>query len=502
MADRDDRNHRRVRQRRGFVEVVNALLTLLVLGILVVAGVFLYGAHSFYAAGPIKADTTFVVEKGNNLTSVAQRLEAQGLIDSQLIFQIGGFAIKKQGQLKAGEFKLAANSSMYDVLKQLTEGKPVQHGVTIPEGFTIAQVVDKLNKDDKLAGTLTSIPPEGGILPQTYDYEPGASRQSVLDQMVTAQQKAVADVWATHDPTLPISTPDQLVILASIVEKETGVAGERGHVAAVFVNRLRKHMRLQSDPTIIYGITKGEAPLGRPLKRSEVEAATPYNTYQIDGLPPTPIDNPGIDALKAVANPDASNDVYFVAASTNPADGHLFSGDYATHRKNVAKLRAAERLQASAQAEADADAAEDALAQQQAAATGDASASTSAAASDNGTPPAPNQPAPSAAAATTPVTATDTGSAGATAADSGSATVAAPGPADVVAPNGAPIPMPPRPDESSAGDAATPAETPAETPAASTPAVPAVTSPSTATPARPTTRPSRPRPSPQDTFGG
>jgi UPF0755 protein len=316
---------RRSRQRRGFVDFVNALLTLVVLGLLVAGGLFLYGVHSFYAAGPLKADTNFVVEKGNSLATVAERLEAQGLIDNRYIFEIGSWASKKQGALKAGEFRLAANASMADVLTELTEGKPIQHGVTIPEGFTVAQVVDRLNKDARLTGELTSIPPEGGILPQTYNFEPGVSRQSVLDKMVAAQQKAVAEVWANRDPDLPLQTPDQLVTLASIVEKETGVASERAHVAAVFLNRLQRHMRLQSDPTIIYGITKGEAPLGRPLKRSEVEAATPYNTYQVDGLPPTPIDNPGIDSLKAVAHPDDTKDIYFVAASTNPADGHLFA---------------------------------------------------------------------------------------------------------------------------------------------------------------------------------
>jgi len=465
-----NRNRRKGKPRRGLVELVNAMLTLVVLAILVVGGLLLYGAHSFYAAGPIKADTNFKVEKGNNLATVAARLEEQGLIDNRYVFEIGGWAAKKQGKLKAGEFKLAANASMYDVLTELTEGKPIQHGITIPEGFTIAQVVDRLNKDKELTGDLTSIPPEGGILPQTYNYEPGVARQTVLDRMVEAQQKAVAAVWAGHNPALPITSPEQMVILASIVEKETGLASERGHVAAVFMNRLQRHMRLQSDPTIIYGITMGKAPLGRPLKRSEVEAANPYNTYQIDGLPPTPIGNPGIDSLKAVANPDRSNDVYFVAASTNPADGHLFAATYAQHRLNVQKFRGAQKEAA----EADANAAEDLLEQQQAAAAGDTTADTPA-----GTPPAAAgvpeaAPAPASTVAPAPAPAAPSTPAAATPA----------APADDIAPNGAPLPMP--------ADARPPDTTEAApvAPAAETPAKPAPT------------RPSRPRPEPQDIFGG
>lgn len=472
-----DRKRRKVKPRRGFVDLVNAILTLVVLGILVVGGLLLYGAHSFYAAGPLKADTNFTVEKGNNLASVAARLETQGLIDNRYVFEIGGWVAKKQGKLKAGEFKLAANASMDQVLTELTEGKPIQHGITIPEGFTIAQVVDRLNKDEELTGDLTSIPPEGGILPQTYNYEPGTPRQTVLNRMAEAQQKAVAEVWATHNPALPITTPDQMVILASIVEKETGVASERGHVAAVFMNRLQRHMRLQSDPTIIYGITMGKAPLGRPLKRSEVDAVTPYNTYQIDGLPPTPIGNPGIDSLKAVANPDRSNDVYFVAASTNPADGHLFAATYAQHRLNVQKFRGAQKQAA----EADANAAEDLLEQQQAAAAGDATATPDSSSSPAGAAPADGSNA--APTLTTPAPVTPP------APEPVAPAPAATAPADIggateTAPNGAPLPMPAADRPPDGGDA---------------PAAVVETPP----PARTvTTRPSRPRPVPQDTFGG
>ncbi|HVW92159.1 MAG TPA: endolytic transglycosylase MltG [Devosia sp.] len=527
-----DRKQARTRRRSGFIDLVNAVLTLLVLAVLVAGGLALYGAHSFYAPGPMKTATTFTVEKGNNLGTVAERLEQAGIIDNRYVFEIGGVANKKQGQLKAGEFKIAANASMDDVLKALTEGKPIQHGITIPEGFTIAQVVDRLNKSDELTGELTTIPPEGGILPETYMFEPGASRQSVLDRMVAAQEKAVADAWAGRDRSLPLATPQQLVTLASIVEKETGVAGERGHVAAVFANRLEKHMRLQSDPTVIYGITKGAASLGRPLKRSELEAETPYNTYQIDGLPPTPIDNPGLDALKATANPDRSNDIYFVAESTNPADGHLFAATYADHRRNVAKFRAAEKVAAASEA-ADAEAAKEQLEEQQAAEAGDKTADQPAdntpapatsgqpanapapapagpAASAAPAPAAPASPAPAAGspapAAAAPVTAA------ATPAGSAAPAVAATTPADAqpvaasdaqpagagqpgfaelpppgtIAANGAPIPLP---------ASARPAASTAATQADATPEKP---------PAR-ASRPAKPKPAApadENTFGG
>jgi UPF0755 protein len=353
------------------------------------------------------------------------------------VFELGGIASHKHRALKAGDFRLTANASMAKILEELTEGKPVQHSITIPEGFTMAQVVDRLNSDTELTGTLTDIPPEGGILPQTYNYEPGASRQSVLDEMAAAQEKALAKVWANRAPNLPLTSPEELVTLASIVEKETGVPDERARVAAVFYNRMARHMRLQSDPTIIYGITLGKAPLGRPLKKSEIEAVTPYNTYQVDGLPPTPIDNPGIESLKAAANPADTNDLYFVAASTNPADGHVFAASYAEQRRNVAKLR---KVQKQAAADAEAAAAEDQIEAQQAAAGGDTSAEsvTDAPTASESTPatgpaaPPAEAPAPAPAPAATPPAAPAAPLSTAPAENS----------APSAAPDDAPVPMP------------------------------------------------------------
>ena len=365
------------RRRNGLIDLLNGVLSLFVIVILIVGGLFFFGLNRFYSAGNIPEDTTFLVEPGSSLGVTAERLETRGLIDNRLIFQAAGMALKKQGKLKAGEFRIAAHSSMSDILTELTEGTPVLYGVTVPEGFTSWQVLERINGDSHLIGDIGTLPPEGSILPNTYSYIPGDTRQSVLDKMQAAQKKALEEIWAGRDPDLPIKTPEELVTLASVVEKETGVASERPQVAAVFVNRLKKGMRLQSDPTIIYGITKGQAPLGRGLKRSEIEAKTPYNTYQIDGLPIGPIANPGIESLRAVANPAKTNDLYFVAAGPVPSDGHLFAATYADHRKNVAKWRAIEK-QMAADAEAaaaiDAEAAKDAIEAEQAEETGDTTA--------------------------------------------------------------------------------------------------------------------------------
>ncbi|OYW98907.1 MAG: hypothetical protein B7Z15_21620 [Rhizobiales bacterium 32-66-8] len=336
----NDRKARRPRRRsNGFVDILNGLLTLLVLGVLVVGGIFLYGASQFYGAGPLAEETTFRVESGSGLGSISTRLEEQGLINNRFVFQLGGRALARAAVIKAGDFRIPAGASMADILKELSEGTPIRYAVTIPEGWTAWEVIQRLNGSNDLTGELSSLPAEGSILPGSYDYVPGDTRQSVLDKMQTAMTTELAAVWAARQADLPIETPEQLLVLASIVEKETGVASERPQVAAVFVNRLREGMRLQSDPTIIYGITKGQSTLGRGLRRSEIEAQTPYNTYQIDGLPPTPIANPGVEALKAVANPDSNDYLYFVAKGALPSEGHVFAATYAEHRQNVARYQ-------------------------------------------------------------------------------------------------------------------------------------------------------------------
>jgi UPF0755 protein len=346
-----DRKVRRQRRRSGnaFIDILNGLLTLLVIGLLVAGGVLLYGASQFYGDGPSKEESTFRVEARSGLATIATRLEEQGLIGSQYVFQAGARALEQQASIKAGDFRIPAGASMADILKELTEGNPIRYAVTIPEGWTSWQVIQRLDQTADLEGEVPALPAEGSILPGSYDYLPGDTRKSVLDKMQAAMKTELAEIWEGRQADLPIDTPEQLLVLASIVEKETGVATERPQVAAVFVNRLREGMRLQSDPTIIYGITKGQAPLDRGLRRSEIETKTDYNTYQIDGLPPTPIANPGVESLKAVANPDSHDYLYFVAKGALPSEGHVFAETYAEHRQNVARYR---QIASEAEAEA------------------------------------------------------------------------------------------------------------------------------------------------------
>ncbi len=212
--------------------------------------------------------------------------------------------------------------------------------MTIPEGLTSEQIVARLTDNDIFAGSVHEIPREGTLLPETYKFPRGTTRDQVIARMQQAQKRVVAEIWEHRNPDIPVKTADQLVTLASIIEKETGKADERSRVAAVYVNRLRQKMKLQSDPTIIYGLVGGKGTLGRPIKRSEITQPSPYNTYVIDGLPPGPIANPGRASLEAAANPARTRDLFFVADGTG---GHAFTETYDQHQKNVAKLRAMEK---------------------------------------------------------------------------------------------------------------------------------------------------------------
>ncbi|VAW15948.1 FIG004453: protein YceG like [hydrothermal vent metagenome] len=350
------------RRRRGsfLFGVINAILTLVVLAMLVIGGLVAFGAQRFYADGPKSEQSSFVVERGASLAGVAQKLENAGLIADRLTFQLAAMVQRKQSAIRAGEYNISPNASMADILKEITQGRPISYSLTIPEGFTSWQVVEKINATPNLIGKIVDIPPEGSLLPDTYSFERGDERQKLLDQMSAAMSSQLAQIWAGRAPDLPISSPGELVTLASIVEKETGVADERPMVAGVFINRLNRGMRLQSDPTIIYGITEGKATLSRGLRRSEIDAKTPYNTYQIDGLPVGPIANPGIDALQAVARPAKTDALYFVADGSG---GHAFANSYAEHQRNVAAWRKVEREQAKAaqlQAQKDAQTASEA----------------------------------------------------------------------------------------------------------------------------------------------
>ncbi|WIJ24186.1 endolytic transglycosylase MltG [Devosia sp. RR2S18] len=349
MIERKGRRQRR-RSSNGFVDVVNGALTLLVIGLVVVGGILFYTASQYYGDGPLIEETTFRVEAGNTLTSASQRLEEQGIITNAFIFRQLAQRLEDNTNIKAGEFRIPAGASMADILRELTEGNPIRYAVTIPEGWTAWQVVQRINDNTDLTGEITVMPAEGSILPGSYDYTPGDTRQSVLDSMQAAMTTTLAEVWDSRQPDLPLGSPEEMLTLASIVERETGLGSERPQVAAVFVNRLREGMRLQSDPTIIYGITMGQQTLDRGLRRSEIDAMTPYNTYQIDGLPPTPIANPGIDSLRAVASPDEHDYLYFVAKGATPSEGHVFAETYAEHQQNVARYREIE-AEAAARAE-------------------------------------------------------------------------------------------------------------------------------------------------------
>ncbi|MGN6489088.1 MAG: endolytic transglycosylase MltG [Devosia sp.] len=365
-----ERTEKRVKRRRrgGFLDIVNALLTLVVLGILVVVGVFLYAANQFYAPGAVKTETNFSVDRGATIATTARRLAEQGLLPpdqllpSDLVFIGGARAQKRESALKAGVYVLKANASMADILKELTEGEPLSFFVNVIPGETSYAVAQKLNEvGPNLTGDPVPVPPEGSLLAVRYDFMPGDERKGLLDKMQAQMKTKLEEIWNNRDKAIDevIKSPEQLVTLASIVEKETGLATERPQVAAVFLNRLRFKMRLQTDPTVLYGVTEGRALLNRSPTASELKQKTAYNTYQIDGLPPGPIANPGEDALLAVAHPAPSKDLYFVAKSANPADGHLFAASYEEHRKNVALYR-------KAAAEAESEAAREALEAEQA----------------------------------------------------------------------------------------------------------------------------------------
>jgi UPF0755 protein len=249
---------------------------------------------------------------------------------------------KSRGELKSGEYLFPKQASLQEVIGTIIDGKVVQHAITIPEGLTSEQVVHRLLETDVLAGNIREIPREGSLQPETYRVTRGTSREQVIQRMQQAQRKVLQESWERRASDLPLRTPEELLTLASIVEKETGKAEERARVAAVFVNRLRQRMKLQSDPTIIYGLVGGKGTLSRPIMRSEITQPTPYNTYTIDGLPPGPIANPGRASLEAAANPARTRELYFVA---DGAGGHSFSETLAEHQKNVVKLRAIEQQQ-------------------------------------------------------------------------------------------------------------------------------------------------------------
>ena len=329
------------RARNPFVIVGNAIITIVLLVMIGVGAVYYYGKQIIEAAGPLREDKIVNIPARAGMTDIADVLQREGVIDSNRWAFIGAvFALKARSELKPGEYAFQKNASLRDVIGTMVEGKVVQHALTIPEGLTSEQIVARLTDNDIFAGSVREIPREGTLLPETYKFPRGTTREQVIQRMQAAQKRLVAEIWDHRSPDVPLRSPEQLVTLASIVEKETGRADERSRVAAVFVNRLRQRIKLQSDPTIIYGLVGGKGTLGRPIKRSEIAQPSPYNTYVIDGLPPGPISNPGRASLEAAANPARTRDLYFVADGTG---GHAFTETYDQHQKNVAKLRGMEK---------------------------------------------------------------------------------------------------------------------------------------------------------------
>lgn len=336
---------RSTRARGGMVRFFNFLMTMALVGAIAFVGIIWYGKTEFDAPGPLAESTTFSVPKGATFASIVAGLEAKNIIKKQGPLRVFTRGVRAAGQgsaLKAGEFAFTPGMSMRAVMEQLTQGRAIEYSITFPEGWTSFRIMERIAANEELEGDVPPIPPEGTLLPNTYNFQRGDSRESIVSKLKEGQKKALREIWHSRVPDLPLRSQEELVILASIIEKETGVASERRHVASVFVNRLRMGMRLQTDPTVIYGIWGGR---GKPkdrggLRRSELDKKTPYNTYQIKGLPPGPIANPGIESLRAAANPLETDDLFFVADGTG---GHVFAKTLKEHNANVSNWRAVER---------------------------------------------------------------------------------------------------------------------------------------------------------------
>ena len=372
--------------------IASNFLTLFILILVAVAGVITWGQNQYRDGGPLEAAICLRVPSGSNMVRVSRDLEAQGAISHGSIFRAGADYQDKTGLLKAGSFLIPAGASMEEIVDQVTRGgqstcgteinfrigivraqidlrevdpesgrfvevasfdpgaeaaapaaysearedSDVRYRVTLAEGITSWQIVEELKQADFLTGDVTEIPAEGSLAPDSYEVRAGSSRQDLLDEMAARQERTLAAAWDARAPDLPLNSPEEALILASIIEKETAVADERRTISQVFVNRLKQGIRLQTDPTVIYGITRGQGVLGRGLRRSELDRETPWNTYRIDGLPPTPIANPGRASIAAALDPDGSPFIFFVADGTG---GHAFAETLAEHNRNVAKWR-------------------------------------------------------------------------------------------------------------------------------------------------------------------
>jgi len=371
--------------------IASNALTFFVVALFLIAGVISFGSKQYGEDGPLVQAICVEVDRGSNMRIVSQDLAAQGAIKSATVMRIGADYADKASELKAGSFLVPEGASMEDIVDIVTRGGQNTCGIEVvyrigvtrtqvqvrelepatnrfidvaefnpavddepavytalksqddtrfriamAEGVTSWQVLDALRNLDLLESDVSDTPAEGSLAPDSYDFRPGTPVSSVLERMTSAQSRILAEAWAGRADNLPLTSPEEALVLASIVEKETGIAEERSRVAAVFVNRLNQGMRLQTDPTVIYGVTNGEGILGRGLRQSELRRETPWNTYVIPALPPTPIANPGRAAIEAALNPDGSSYVFFVADGTG---GHAFANTLAEHNRNVQAWR-------------------------------------------------------------------------------------------------------------------------------------------------------------------
>ncbi len=377
--------------------IASNFLTFLVVLVFLLGGVILWGQSEYTAQGPLDEPICLRVERGSNMRAVSRQLEAQGALSNATIFRVGADYSNKTSLLKAGSWLIPEGASMREITDIVTRGgastcgtevvyrigvtssevevreldpatnryvekaeftpgedeapqifenvrekADTRYRIAVAEGVTSWQIVNGLQSVDVLAGEVNETPPEGSLAPDSYEVREGDTRGSVIERMRQAQDVILAAAWQNRAEGIPLESPYEALILASIIEKETGVPSERGQVASVFTNRLRQGMRLQTDPTVIYGITEGEGVLGRGLRRSELRAETPWNTYVIDGLPPTPIANPGRASIEAAVNPLDTDFIFFVAKTLDPRDGHAFAETLAEHNENVARYRALE----------------------------------------------------------------------------------------------------------------------------------------------------------------